>query len=857
MSRGATVRGLGRFCTRTAEAALTGLLLLIVAARFAVAAAGYDNLSLEQAIDRLGDEGLRVFYSSDLVKPWMRVRQEPAASNPRDVLTEILSPYGLATETAADGALVVVRAASPAAPTTGTVRGRLVQQSSGKPMAGVKLRLSSQADIALTDTDGRFEFLRVAPGTHRLRLDTGAGVSPGRVQVRAGEVSRLAIEGTRLPQTDLAEVIVSASRYELFRHTGPSASAFTAADLELLPEIGDDGLRAVSRLPGTAGNDVSAKSNVRGGEVDETLVRFDGLRLYNPFHLKDFQSLFSAIDPSLIEELNIYTGGFPVTYGDRMSSVIDITPLAPTEALYRELSLSFFNASALAAGSFNDGQSDWLVSARRGNLDLMFDVFDPDRGDPRYVDIYARFGHRFNEGLRVSGNLLVFDDDIKIFDDEQDERAKANYQDEYYWLRFDLTPSDVLQGSLIAARIDMDSKRRGTSEQDGISVGELYDKRDFDIWVFQTDWSWRATDRLLVQGGAEWRDEEGSYAYQDEVEFSLLFLTPGAETDPQRTTDLDASPDGSSYGIYGNLRFDVLDWLTTEAGLRWDKETLSRRNDEQFSPRLSLLADITDRTSLRLSWGRFFQAQSVNELQISDGVTEFFPAQRADHWIASIEHGFRNGIDLRVEAFRKEYRDPRPRYENLLNSLILLPELKPDRVEVAPDKATAEGIEISLSRFSTDPLNWWASYTWSVIEDDFSVTQRPRNWDQTFTWQGGISWRTARWELSLSGSYRRGWPTTDAFLVASDPIPLVATGSRNGERLSSSISLDARVARKYDLGDAGKLTVFGQLNNMLNRGNKCCVEYEVEEFENGEPYLDLENKKGVPVVPSLGVTWQF
>jgi len=51
--------------------------------------------------------------------------------------------------------------------------------------------------------------------------------------------------------------------------------------------------------------------------------------------------------------------------------------------------------------------------------------------------------------------------------------------------------------------------------------------------------------------------------------------------------------------------------------------------------------------------------------------------------------------------------------------------------------------------------------------------------------------------------------------------------------------------------------VFGQLNNMLNRGNKCCVEYEVEEFEDGEPYLDLENKMGVPVVPSLGVTWQF
>ena len=851
------MRRIGRVCTRTAKAALNGLLLLAFAARFAFAAVGYDNLSLEQAIERLGNEGLPVFYSSDLVKPWMRVRQEPVAGNLRDILAEILSPYGLAAEAGPDGALVIVRAAPAARPTTGTVRGRLVQQASGKPVAGVTLRLSSVAETAVTDADGRFEFLRVSPGTHRLQIAGRAGLVLPRIDVRAGEVSRQTVEVMPAPGTDLAEVIVSASRYELFRHAGPSASAFTAADLELLPEIGDDGLRAVSRLPGTAGNDVSAKSNVRGGEVDETLVRFDGLRLYNPFHLKDFQSLFSAIDPSLIDELNIYTGGFPVTYGDRMSSVIDITPLAPSDELYRELSLSFFNASALAAGSFNEGQSDWLVSARRGNLDLMFDVFDPDRGDPKYIDIYTRLGHSFSDAFRVSANLLVFDDNIKIFDDEQDERAKANYRDEYYWLRFDLAPSNVLEGSVIAARIDMDSKRRGTSEQDGISVGELYDDRNFDIWVLQTDWSWRATDRLLLQGGAEVQDQDGSYAYQDQVEFSLLFLTPGAETEPERTTDLRASPEGRSYGIYGNLRFDLLDWLTTEAGLRWDKETLSPRNDEQFSPRLSLLADVGDRTSLRLSWGRFFQAQTVNELQISDGVTEFFPAQRADHWIASLEHGFRNSIDLRVEAFRKEYRDPRPRYENLLNSLILLPELKPDRIEVAPYKATAEGIEISLSRFSTDPLTWWASYTWSVIEDDFKLTRRPRNWDQSFTWQGGIGWRTARWELSLSGTYRRGWPTTDAFLVADDPIPLAATGPRNGERLSSSISLDARVARKYELGDGGRLTVFGQLNNMLNRGNKCCVEYEVEEFENGDPYLDLENKKGVPIVPSLGVTWQF
>ena len=65
----------------------------------------------------------------------------------------------------------------------------------------------------------------------------------------------------------------------------------------------------------------------RGGEVDETLVRFDGLRLFNPFHFKDFLSIFSTIDPAIIREIEVYTGAFPAAFGDRMSGVINIESL--------------------------------------------------------------------------------------------------------------------------------------------------------------------------------------------------------------------------------------------------------------------------------------------------------------------------------------------------------------------------------------------------------------------------------------------------------------------------------------------------------------------------------------------------
>ena len=130
--------------------------------------------------------------------------------------------------------------------------------------------------------------------------------------------------------------------------------------MRLAPNVGDDPLRTLARLPGVTATDLSAKFNVRGGATDETLVRFDGLRLMNPFHLKDFQSIFSAINPALIGAVDVYTGGFPVRFGDRMSGVIDIHPVRANDGAHHELAVSLYNASALATGRLDRGRTDWV-----------------------------------------------------------------------------------------------------------------------------------------------------------------------------------------------------------------------------------------------------------------------------------------------------------------------------------------------------------------------------------------------------------------------------------------------------------------------------------------------------------------
>ena len=818
----------------------------------------FQNLTIEQALEKISANGVPVLYSSDLIKPWMRVRGDPTDKDPRQVLVEILEPYDLTIAERPTGQLIVVRRSDSGQP-AGAVSGIVVKTSNGSPLEGASIRLDDGDEKSVTSDDGKFYFSSLSIGQHSIEVTNTSASGPIQLffEINQDETTRLTVEVADFAVPKLTEVIVSASQYQLTRGASTSVTSFSAADLELIPNVGDDPMRAVARLPGMASGELSAKSNVRGGEVDEMLVQFDDLRLYNPFHLKDFQSTFSAIDPGITSGMHVYTGGFPAQYGDRMSSVVEIESLPPPDGITGEVSASFFHFSGLLAGSYNEGQGDWLLSARRGNMDLVLDVLDQNLGDPTYVDIFGRVSHWFSDAFGVTGNFLVFDDDILVFDSDQEEEARADYRDEYYWLRFDISPSDKFFGKFLVARTDLDSLRLGRADQPGVARGTLRDERSFTIDSFQTDWSWHVVDPLQIEAGGEIRSSEGYVDYRDQAEFDVLFLTPGASLEQSRTRDLAMNVSGNHYGIYTNFRVEVSSSLIAEAGLRWDKETLSADNDNQISPRLSLLYRLGEATRLRASWGRFFQAQYINELQISDGVTEYFPPQRVDHFVASVEHRFGNGIEFRMEAYNKDYDDLRPRFENLLNTFIILPELKPDRVRIAPEGGTARGLELTLrDPVGDDPLSWWLSYSWSSVKDDIRNREIRRSWDQAHYLSAGIAWTTEKWDFSLATTYHTGWPTTAVELITLEPFPLLGTGPRNAERLGSYSTVDVRIARKYLFSESNSLTVFFELKNALNRTNECCVEFEIN-TDDGSLDLDAEEVHYLPILPSAGFIWRF
>lgn len=100
-------------------------------------------------------------------------------------------------------------------------------------------------------------------------------------------------------------------------------------------------------------NELSSQYNVRGGNFDENSVYVNGTEILRPLLVRSGQQEgLSFINPDMVESIIFSTGGFSVEYGDKMSSVLDITYRKP-QGFESTLMASLLGASAYV-GAGND-----------------------------------------------------------------------------------------------------------------------------------------------------------------------------------------------------------------------------------------------------------------------------------------------------------------------------------------------------------------------------------------------------------------------------------------------------------------------------------------------------------------------
>ena len=292
--------------------------------------------------------GYDFVYSDELVRRDLRLTRGSSKRDPIARLRESLQHERLALrQSPAEGLFRIVRSQEQAI----ELVGRVTDASTGRPLPGV--RVDAGDATTSTDREGRF---RVTPSYWADVSVSGEGYVGVTLPI-AGPVGLLPDIALK-PRNLVDEVLVVVDRDgAVGGHDPIERHVVHASELTILPVLGDDPLRAANWLTGASTVGVSAMPHVRGGLRDETVVLFNGIRLLEPFHLKDFQGVFSGLDRRAIKTVDVYTGGFPARYDGSLSGVVDVKPADTRAGPRAELAMSVLNASAFVRGNLADRQA--------------------------------------------------------------------------------------------------------------------------------------------------------------------------------------------------------------------------------------------------------------------------------------------------------------------------------------------------------------------------------------------------------------------------------------------------------------------------------------------------------------------
>ncbi len=333
--------------------------------------ANYKCRTVVSVIEEFRSQEWPFAYSTNLVNDSLLVTVEPHATNPPEIVSEILAPHGLVVRSE-EGFYLIVRAETPLA-TVGNLLIVVSDRGRSAPITEAEFRATPKLVSGDILAPGVTQFADIAADTYLITVAAAGFESIERdVTVQAGDTAVLQVI-LQVARPVIESITVSASRYEIARDISSSRYNIDQNSIENLPDVADDPIRASHRLPGAAASGVSARPHFRGGEEAEIGIILNGKRLFDPFHIRDYQNIFSTIDSRAIDGVEVYTGGFPVQYGDRLSGFVLMESLESPRPRHTEIGLSVFNTSILTAGISADGNKEWLFSARRGNLDLFLD----------------------------------------------------------------------------------------------------------------------------------------------------------------------------------------------------------------------------------------------------------------------------------------------------------------------------------------------------------------------------------------------------------------------------------------------------------------------------------------------------
>lgn len=688
------------------------------------------------------------------------------------------------------------------------------------------------------------------------------------------------------------EVVVTGRFFENARDAIVSARSVDIEEIRSDPAGAYDIQRMMEALPAVVlGSDQHNEIVVRGGGIGENLFIMDHLEIPNPNHFGEpgaSGGAINLINTDFIERIDFYAGAFPARYGERLSSVMDITLREGNRQRFQsQLEISMAGFGAVVEGPWLAQRGSYLASYRKSFLDFVIrDV--GVTAVPHFINWQGKAVVDLSPVSKLILNALGGTDSIDLEGSTVPQtRGIDNVIADGGQLTYGATLKTLLSrngfGLLSLSHSQWAIKYKLFNDLPGGYTQVIYDLDDVTSDLrLKGDLSYRLSPSLEIGIGLnhKWNalDRDSSvgpdtlwiyrYGVEDTIqphivdsmeEYQELLENPGfiivrdsnpLEVEPGYVIDSLYHTTGLS--LYGQLKWRPTSRWELIFGLRHIRVAANDASD--WAPRLGVTYALTDRTKLNLAFGRHYQLPAYYQLFQSD--TDPCRNMRTDQVVLGLEHLFADDMRGTLEIYRKAYHnlvlevadttaDPRDIFGGFVNA----------------GEGYAQGLELFFQKkFSR---HWYGSFAYSryisLAEDPrkgFEGRTYPRKSDfrHLLTFIGGYKikfmerasylrlkqeswWPWVAWlpflpadELEISFRYRQvgGRPYTPK-----EYYPIVRRWYQpvgcelNGERLEPYMRFDVMILRRFYFRKMNLVT-FIDIQNVFDRDNPWDMIYYLD-----------------------------
>ena len=308
-------------------------------------------------------------------------------------------------------------------PKTGMVSlsGNITHIKTGEPLAGVTLFIENPLIGVTTDAFGYYA-VQLPAGRHELNI-RGLEVKETKRQLMLYSDGKLNVELEDKVYA-LSDVVVMGNKENNIRSNSVGIEYLKMKDIKNIPTaFGEaDILRIVMLLPGVkSSGEVSSGFNVRGGATDQNLILYNEGIIYNPTHLF---GLFSAFNPDVVSEMELYKSSIPVKYGGRISSVLDITNREGNKKEFQgSASIGLITSRLTVEGPLFKGKATYILGGRTTYSDWILKNIPPkigfSNGSAGFYDLNGTFVSTINDRNKLFLNGYYSSDRFAFNEFEQ------------------------------------------------------------------------------------------------------------------------------------------------------------------------------------------------------------------------------------------------------------------------------------------------------------------------------------------------------------------------------------------------------------------------------------------------------